>query len=131
MHDSGFRRWVVLGVLASASWLVAACGVLPQNAGNSTFRPGLVHDPAQSGYNGTIKDLPTSIDPRTPQTFGTQGRSLTMDLGERALLQQQGMGGSGQVSTPSREEPAAESLPGKSDQSTETPRPKHPEKETK
>ncbi|QRN98678.1 hypothetical protein JRI60_06425 [Archangium violaceum] len=95
MHDGGFKRWVVCGVLASASWLVSACGVLPQQAGNSSYEPGFVRSPAQSGYNGTIKDIPTSIDPRTPQTEGTPGRSLAMDVGERALRQQQGQEGVG------------------------------------
>jgi hypothetical protein len=140
MHDGGFRRWVMVGALASASWLGAACGGLPQNAGNETFNPGQVRDPAQSGYNGTIKDLPTSIDPRTPQTDGTPGRSLAMDPGERALREQQGLGGSGEISrdlergadgnldNPSRQEPAAHSLPGKSDRPATTPKPMRPQK---
>jgi hypothetical protein len=99
MHDSGFKRWVVLGALASASWLVSACGVLPQQPGNETFSPGFVRDPAQAGYNGTIRDIPTSIDPRTPEKDGTPGRSLMMDPGEQALMGPQGgLGGSG--STP-------------------------------
>ncbi|MFE8602673.1 hypothetical protein [Archangium violaceum] len=96
MHDSGFKRWMVWGVLASASWLVSACGTLPQQ-GTYEVAPGFARSPAQSGYNGTIQDNPTSIDPRTPEAQGTQGRSLRMDLGERALLEAQGgaMGGSG------------------------------------
>ncbi|WNG61336.1 hypothetical protein F0U59_46495 [Archangium gephyra] len=96
MHDSGFRRWMVWGVLASASWLVSACGSLPQQ-GTYEVAPGFARSPAQSGYNGTIQDNPTSIDPRTPEAQGTQGRSLRMDPGERALLEAQGeaMGGSG------------------------------------
>ncbi|HYO58603.1 hypothetical protein [Archangium sp.] len=95
MHDSGFKRWVVLGVLASASWWVAACGALPQQPGNDSFHPGFVRNPAQAGYNGTIQDIPTSIDPRTPEKDGTPGRSLLMDSGERALLEARGLGGSG------------------------------------
>ncbi|WP_257453459.1 hypothetical protein [Archangium lipolyticum] len=103
MHDRGFRRWVVLGALTSASWLVAACGLLPQQPGNDSFEPGQVRDPALAGYNGTIKDIPTSIDPRTPQTDGTQGRSLLMDSGERALREQrgeEGVGGGGPAPVP-------------------------------
>jgi hypothetical protein len=100
MHDSGFRRWGVLGALASASWLVMACGALPQQPGNDSYAPGLVRGPAQAGYNGTIRDIPTSIDPRTPQTDGVSGRTLPMDLGERALRQQQGVGGSGPAPVP-------------------------------
>jgi hypothetical protein len=101
MHN-GFKRWVVVGALVSASWWVAACGVLPQQAGNSSYAPGSaqVQNPAHAGYNGTIKDIPTSIDPRTPKTSGTPGRSLAMDPGERALLESRGMGGSGSSSTP-------------------------------
>lgn len=86
-----------MGALVSASWLVTACGVLPQQAGNESYEPGFVRrGPAQAGYNGTIQDIPTSIDPRTPRTQGTPGRSLALDAGERALReQQQGLGGSG------------------------------------
>jgi hypothetical protein len=97
MHDSGWRRWWKMGALVSASWLVVACSRLPQQPGNESFRPGLVREtPAQAGYNGTIQDLKSSIDPRTPDKEGTPGRSLPMDPGERALMeQQQGLGGSG------------------------------------
>ncbi|OJT19660.1 hypothetical protein BO221_35455 [Archangium sp. Cb G35] len=104
MHDSGFKRWMVLGVLASASWLVSACGSLPQQ-GTYEVAPGFARSPAQSGYNGTIQDIPTSIDPRTPEAQGTQGRSLLLDPGERALLETQGgaVGGSG--STPPAQGP--------------------------
>ncbi|QRK10922.1 hypothetical protein JQX13_13115 [Archangium violaceum] len=96
MHDSGSRRWRVAGVLVSASWLVTACGVLPQNPGNESYSPGSPRGPEQAGYNGTIQDIPTSIDPRTPEAAGTPGRSLAMDPGERALLESRGTGGGGQ-----------------------------------
>nr|AYM53849.1 hypothetical protein [Archangium sp.] len=105
MHDSGFKRWMVWGGLASASWLVSACGALPKQGDTYVVAPGFARSPAQSGYNGTIRDNPTSIDPRTPEAQGTQGRSLLMDPGERALLEAQGgaMGGSG--STPPAQGP--------------------------
>ncbi|MFL5359169.1 hypothetical protein [Archangium sp.] len=127
MHDRGFKRWVVLGALASASWLASACGALPQQAGNDSFSPGFVRgsSPQESGNNGTIKDLPTSIDPRTPQAQGTPNRSLPYDPGEMALLKQSGelgLGGSGSTVEgqgpemkqiePANDKPAAESVPG-------------------
>ncbi len=142
MHESGFRRWVVWGALVSASWLMPACGLLPQQPGNESYSPGFARNPAQAGYNGTIKDLGSSIDPRTPQTEGTPGRSLLMDAGERALFeQQQGRGGSGPASTsspesgplypelgaegglgdPTRKRPAAQSIPGQTEPSGALP----------
>jgi hypothetical protein len=102
MHDRGFKRWVVLGALASASWLVSACQSAQQPGNTYEAAPGFQRSPEQARtlYNGTIRDIPTSIDPRTPETQGTPGRSLLLDPGERALLDAQGgaMGGSG--STP-------------------------------
>jgi hypothetical protein len=99
MHDSSLRRRVVVGAaLTVVAWLAPACGRLPQQPGNESYRAGFVRSsPLQEGYNGTIKQIPTSIDPRTPQTEGTPGRSLVMDAGERALLeaQRRGVGGSG------------------------------------
>jgi hypothetical protein len=100
MHDSGFKRWVVLGALASATWLVSACESAQQPGNTYEVAPGFTRRADQTGYNGTIRDIPTSIDPRTPEAQGTPGRSLLLDPGERALLDAQGgaMGGSG--STP-------------------------------
>lgn len=127
MHDRGFKRWVVLGALASASWLASACGVLPQQAGNDSFSPGFVRDPSptKGGFNGTIKENPTSIDPRTPQAQGTQNRSLPYDPGQLAVLKQQGeagVGGSGspvqgqspemKMLEPANDKPASLSVPG-------------------
>jgi len=100
MHDRRLKRWVVLGALASASWWMAACGKLPQQPGNESYNPGFERSPEQTQalYNGTIQDIPTSIDPRTPDKAGTAGRSLAMDPGEQALNDMRGgMGGSGTV----------------------------------
>lgn len=91
MHD-GFKRWIRLGALAAASGWMVACGALPQQAGNESYNPGFVRSPEQAGYNGTIQDIPTSIDPRTPEAQGTPGRSLLLDPGERALLEALGEG---------------------------------------
>ena len=100
MHDRGFKRWVVLGALASASWLFPACQSAQQPGNSFEVEPGFKRSPELSGYNGTIQDIHSSIDPRTPEAQGTPGRSLFLDPGERALLEAQGgaMGGSG--STP-------------------------------
>jgi hypothetical protein len=101
MHDRRLKRWVVLGVLASASGWMAACGKLPQQPGNESYNPGFERSPEQTRalYNGTIQDIPTSIDPRTPDKAGTPGRSLAMDPGEQALIEMRGgaVGGSGTV----------------------------------
>jgi hypothetical protein len=132
MRDSGFK-WMVWGVLASAAGVVG-CGVLPQQAGNDSYQPGFTRDPKVSLYNGTIEQIPTSIDPRTPDKQGTPNRSLAMDNGERALLGQRqsksematggsgpapvpgatpymGLGASGSVIAPSNQLPAAQSFP--------------------
>ena len=112
MHNSGLRRWVGRGVLVAAAWALSACGVLPQQAGNDTFQPGFTRGPDMPLYNGTIEQNPTSIDPRTPAKAGTEGRSLAMDRGQQALLNQElggeGVGGSGMVFVPAR--PSYESL---------------------
>ncbi|WNG30633.1 hypothetical protein F0U62_46425 [Cystobacter fuscus] len=141
MRNDGFK-WMVWGVLASAAAGVVGCAKLPQQAGNDTYQPGFTRDPKVSLYNGTIQQIPTSIDPRTPDKQGTPNRSLLMDPGERALLGQRqskneelGMGGSGpaplpgttpylnlgatgSVIAPSNQMPAAQSLPSGSDQPT-------------
>jgi len=145
MRNSGFK-WMVWGALASAAAGVVGCGVLPQQAGNDSYQPGFTRDPKVSLYNGTIEQLPTSIDPRTPDKQGTPNRSLAMDNGERALLEQRqskskdmatggsgpapvpgstpymGLGASGSVIAPSNQLPAAQSSPS----SRVEPTPAHP-----
>jgi hypothetical protein len=72
------------GVLVAASGMALACkGV--QQGGDYEIPPGQKRTPAQAGYNGTIQDIPTSIDPRTPETDGTPGRSLEVDLGTQRM----------------------------------------------
>jgi hypothetical protein len=141
MRNNGFK-WMVWGVLASAAAGVVGCAKLPQQAGNDTYQPGFTRDPKVSLYNGTIQQLPTSIDPRTPDKQGTPNRTLLMDAGERALRGERqskneeiGMGGSGpsplpgttpylnlgatgSVIAPTNQMPAAQSLPSGSDQPT-------------
>jgi hypothetical protein len=61
------------------------------------------------GYNGTIHDVGSSIDPRTPDKQGVQNRSLPVDLAWQRMGQrqnQQGLGGSGSNMT--QQEPGSE-----------------------
>ena len=105
MHKSGLSRWVMRGVLVSAAVGAMACSKLPQQAGNKSLHPGFARGPDMPLYNGTIADIPTSIDPRTPQTEGTPNRSLRMDRGQEAMLaprlRGEGVGGSGPAPLPS------------------------------
>ncbi len=88
MHDSGWRRLRMWGVLVAASGMATACGILehfPRNPGEYVVPPSQQRTPEQLGYNGTIRDIPTSIDPRTPEKDGTMGRSLEVDLGVQRM----------------------------------------------
>jgi hypothetical protein len=110
MRQNNSRKWMTWGVLAAAVGLLGGCTKLPQGAGNGTYHKGFVRGPDMPLYNGTIADIPTSIDPRTPDKQGTPNNSLAMDPGERALLEQRegrkitsgvgGYGGSGPAPTP-------------------------------
>jgi hypothetical protein len=73
------------GALVAVSGMALACEGLPRNPGEFTIQPGQKRSPEQAGYNGTIQDIPTSIDPRTPETDGTPGRSLAVDLGMQRM----------------------------------------------
>jgi hypothetical protein len=115
MRHSGFRAWKVGGV-AAAALLSVGCGLLPQTGGKHVDDPpeGLFgtelrhvppgfyeqfHYSANRGYNGTIQTIGSSIDPRTPEKAGVQGRSLLVDVtGRPAPAEPQlGTGGSGPV----------------------------------
>lgn len=124
MRHSGFRRWMWLGGLASAVLLSVGCRELPNSGGEplrndpplNIFGGPVRNVPkdfyrqyqvnADRGYNGTIQDLGSSIDPRTPEKMGTPGRSLMEDvtgymgrgvteLGGNEAPTSQGIGGSG------------------------------------
>jgi hypothetical protein len=112
-----------LGGVASAVLLSVGCGRLVQTGGRDPMEsPQSVfgalkrearggdldryHYPSNRGYNGTIADLGSSIDPRTPETEGTPGRSRMLDItgymGNPALVaatrearMSQAIGGSG------------------------------------
>lgn len=97
MNHRGFRGWKWLGGLATVALLGAGCGLLPVSGGRhaddprSDFFGGLkrnVPDDYYSrtqadryrGFNGTIAQLGSSIDPRTPEKEGTPGRSLQQEV---------------------------------------------------
>jgi hypothetical protein len=97
MRHSGFRRWIWLGGVASAVVLSVGCGRIPPAGGRSSNEPPLTvfgsikrearegdvdrfHVRADRGYNGTIAQLGSSIDPRTPEKAGTPGRSRMVDI---------------------------------------------------
>lgn len=113
MKFSGLRRWLGLGALAAAALVGSACGEIPRTGGEDPREPrenlfGAPHEPAERiharqlatdrGYNGTIADLGSSIDPRTSEKAGVQGRSLPEDLAWKRAGKhpaQEGVGGSG------------------------------------
>ena len=115
-----------LGGAAAAALLSVGCGELSRASGNAaesqpplTFFGALAqserngdlsqyHVRSDRGYNGTIADLGSSIDPRTPEAEGTPGRTRLTDItgymGRPDILQNypypptsQGIGGSGTV----------------------------------
>lgn len=116
MRQSGFRAWKALGGLVAVALLGVGCGELPMTGGR---RP---NDPPQSviatevhhvpsdfyqrfqyspdrGYNGTIADIGSSIDPRTPEKQGVPNRSRQVDVTGRPAPStsesELGIGGSG------------------------------------
>jgi hypothetical protein len=116
MRQSGFRAWKVFGGLAAVALLGVGCGYLPTTGGK---RP---EDPAQGfwgnekkhvppdfysrawyssdrGYNGTIAQVGSSIDPRTPEKSGTFGQSRAADMTGWSPPESpaQGIGGSGRA----------------------------------
>lgn len=106
MRQGGFRAWKVLSGLAAVGLLGLGCGYLPESGGYDpqgppkTFigsRTEYRHVSPDRGYNGTIQDLGSSIDPRTPETEGMQGNSLQEDVTgwPGPSETQQGLGGSG------------------------------------
>nr|AYM54048.1 lipoprotein [Pyxidicoccus fallax] len=100
MREVGSRRWSQ-AVVAVAVLLGTGCGGMPVTGGKSPEPRGNVFAqrgdqapalmnmeggqtkeqlpawtyPAGRGYNGTIRQIGSSIDPRTPQTDGQQGQS--------------------------------------------------------
>jgi hypothetical protein len=116
MRQSGFRAWKVFGGLAAAALLSVGCGYLPETGGHRPDDPprdffggrvgGLTEAdydkhqyPSDRGYNGTIQQVGSSIDPRTPEAAGTLGNSRLVDVtGRPAPAEPElGIGGSGGV----------------------------------
>jgi hypothetical protein len=119
MRQRSFRGWKVFGGLAAVAWLGVGCGRLPQTGGQRPDDPPetilgteLLHEPPgfytrfqyspDRGYNGTIKSIGSSIDPRTPQKQGKQGQSRLLDVTGRPApaTPDLGIGGSGSVGVP-------------------------------
>jgi len=114
MRQSGFRAWKVFGGLAVAAVLSVGCGYLPDTGGRRPEDPpedffgGRVgslseadyeqrHYSADRGYNGTIQQLHSSVDPRTSETEGKVGNSRREDVTGRPAPAgpELGIGGSG------------------------------------
>lgn len=92
----GGAGWVWMRRLALVGLACVGCEWLPRTGGDWEQAPPGSPATRGAGYNGTIKDLPTSIDPRTPENEGTPGRSLQEDLAEvRGRQPATGQGGSG------------------------------------
>ncbi|WP_224244666.1 hypothetical protein [Hyalangium gracile] len=119
MRQSGFRAWKALGGLAAVALLGVGCGYLPVTGGRQAGDPPLgfwgnhrhdvppdfyarFHSDPNRGYNGTIQDVGSSIDPRTPETAGASGQSRQVDVTGRAPPESpmQGIGGSGRAGDP-------------------------------
>jgi hypothetical protein len=115
MRQSGFRAWKVLSGLAAVALLGVGCGRLPESGAVEqpgspknffATKPrgvpqGQFHVSPDRGYNGTIQQLGSSIDPRTPETMGMQGNSRLVDVtGRPAPSTQLGTGGSGRAGEP-------------------------------
>lgn len=88
--------WVWTRRLALLGLACLGCECLPRTGGDWERDPAVPRSSRESGYNATIDELPTSIDPRTPEAEGTPGRSLQEDLAEvRRRRPATGQGGSG------------------------------------
>lgn len=109
MRERSLRRWSQAAVVAVGVLLGTGCGGLPETGGKQPDEPrggafaqrgeqaealrnmeGQVQKDqlpphmktAGRGYNGTIRQIGSSIDPRTPQTDGQQNASIWDDPGK-------------------------------------------------
>jgi hypothetical protein len=120
MRERSWRRWSQASVVAVGMLLGAGCGGLPETGGKQPGQergnvfaqrldqaPALKNMeggeqkeqlppwtmPAGRGYNGTIRQIGSSIDPRTPQTDGQQAASVWDDPGKMMQDRYSGRGG--------------------------------------
>ncbi|QSQ22646.1 hypothetical protein JY651_47365 [Pyxidicoccus parkwayensis] len=121
MRERSFRRWGQGAALAVGVLLGAGCGGLPESGGKQPdesrgnafaqrgHQPEAQRDmegqqtsdarlapwtvPTDRGYNSTIHQIGSSIDPRTPKTDGKQNNSLRDDAGKMMADRYAGLGG--------------------------------------
>ncbi|GHG95159.1 hypothetical protein [Comamonas sp. JC664] len=130
MRERNIRRWAV--AVAAGTLVAVGCGPLPETGGsqpdetrgsfvgqrgdqaeamknieggntNAALPPWTM--PSNRGYNGTIGQIGSSIDPRTPQNDGAQNRSIQDDAGKMMQDRYSVEGGAGYA-------PAAQGLGG-------------------
>ncbi|NVI98344.1 hypothetical protein HV824_09445 [Myxococcus sp. AM009] len=109
MRERNIRRWGSAAALMAGAVLAVGCRGLPETGGSQPDEPrgnfaaqrgdqpaamknmegGDTNTPlppwtlpANRGYNGTIDQIGSSIDPRTAKNDGTQGRSIIDDAGK-------------------------------------------------
>ncbi|MCK8498770.1 hypothetical protein [Myxococcus fulvus] len=109
MRELNLRRWTQVAALTMGALWTVGCGALPETGGKQPGEPrggafaqrgvqpsalldmeGNVHPEksppwlmtADRGHNGTIKEIGSSIDPRTPKLDGQQNKSLWDDSGK-------------------------------------------------
>ncbi|WP_163994814.1 hypothetical protein [Pyxidicoccus caerfyrddinensis] len=127
MRERSFRRWTQAAALVVGVVLGAGCRGLPEsggkqpdeNRGNVFAQRGHQPEamrtmeggeppkgqlapwtlPADRGYNSTIHQLGSSIDPRTPQTDGKQNNSIHDDAGKMMQDRYSGLGGASYAPT--------------------------------
>lgn len=121
MRERSFRRWSQVAALAVGMLLGAGCRGLPESGGTQPdeqqgnvfaqrgHQPEALRNiegaqpaneklapwtkPADRGYNATIHQLGSSIDPRTPKTDGQQNNSIRDDAGKMMQDRYRVMGG--------------------------------------
>jgi hypothetical protein len=121
MRERSFRRWGQAAALAVGVLLGAGCGGLPESGGKQPdeprgnafaqrgHQPEAQRDmegeqtsdaklapwtmPADRGYNATIHQIGSSIDPRTPKTDGKQNNSLRDDAAKMMASRYSTLGG--------------------------------------